>query len=923
MSEEQQMKDERRRLKDRFKDKFKDFWRGSHSLESSPADNEVFDEQHISDPQEVATGSIQDEQPEASPDSIIAGFITPSIASARNHEPTSGWNKIWTEAYNKVNEDPEDAKLLAKLELFLEKDEELDDEDEDPAAADKPAQLKTIQRIAEEKLTAFEDARLSVTISEKPIVVRESIIKAVEVVNSFKTLISGAVAAEPIAALAWAGISTALPILENIFQQDENAATGMTEITFLLTRYQKFHESEFTSALQSRTFSIHWRRQLKEVKEELISVYADILIYEARFILQYATRNKVHRGFRNAFNADKWQTLLSDIQSKCRRIDAGVRDQIDAKTLEAWKKIEAIEKSTGMIESLQKDTFKADIDRRQLLQSLKVTGNAIFDSRQTSNMEVPCLPGTQLEILKTIQNWAEDRDGTMILWLEGMAGTGKTSVSMTVASSLKERKGFTNQLDPPHKTFLGASFFFNQVDATRNSTVEFFTTIAWCLSAVSPDNGSPIVKAIRDNPGIETKSPQEQFRKLIADPLAWLDKNTFIPFQLLVVIDALDECDDNDAKVLLGMLVNLDNLSQVRLRLFITSRREEHICTSFGVLPSYLYRAVRLEKVKRSLGQDDDDITLYLSKTLRDISTRYPAKDGGVRVSDIKKLAEKADGLFIYAVTACRYLDGPHYRSTKYRDKRLTLIFEDKDGPQQELDSIYLKVLSFQDLENGSEEYRDGLYSDIGRLIGFIVILFRPVVVQTLCHLLPADNADLAVLLGYLHPILNVPDDSQAPVTLIHLSFRDFVLDEKRSELLPFSVKELDVHCDIFNRCLELMNSDLHQNMCCLEFPGTFVSDIDPSQIDAHIPQYLRYACLHWVKHLSKMHGDALAHSLLEDDGIVHMFLQEKFLFWLEVLVFSGEGPSMIPIIIQLESLINVSYNVFAQPSIKADFVAL
>ena len=86
-------------------------------------------------------------------------------------------------------------------------------------------------------------------------------------------MISGAVAAEPTAALAWAGISTVLPvstilpdeqwlskrstlqILENVFQQDEYAATGLTEITFLMTRYQKFHEVEFTSVLQSTRYA--------------------------------------------------------------------------------------------------------------------------------------------------------------------------------------------------------------------------------------------------------------------------------------------------------------------------------------------------------------------------------------------------------------------------------------------------------------------------------------------------------------------------------------------------------------------------------------------------------------------------------------------------------------------------------------------
>jgi len=86
------------------------------------------------------------------------------------------------------------------------------DERDDPAAADKFAQLKTIQGIAKQKLDAFQEARLSVTVGHKPIVVRESIIKAVEVINSFKTMIGGAVAAEPTAALAWAGTATVLPV---------------------------------------------------------------------------------------------------------------------------------------------------------------------------------------------------------------------------------------------------------------------------------------------------------------------------------------------------------------------------------------------------------------------------------------------------------------------------------------------------------------------------------------------------------------------------------------------------------------------------------------------------------------------------------------------------------------------------------------
>jgi hypothetical protein len=225
------------------------------------------------------------------------------------------------------------------------------------------------------------------------------------------------------------------------------------------------------------------------------------------------------------------------------------------------------------------------------------------------------------------------------------------------------------------------------------------------------------------------------------------------------------------------------------------------------------------------------------------------------------------------------------------------------------VDGIYLKVLKFPDFESSHESFRLPFYSDISRLIGFIIVLFRPVSVDTLCYLLPSTRLDVDYLLGYLHPIINVPDDPKASVTLIHLSFRDFILDEKRSEPLPFSIKELVMHQQIVFRCLEIMNSELRRNICDLELPGTFASEVETSQIETRIPQYLRYACLHWVKHLSKIDPDALAQDVLEEDGVVHVFFQKKLLFWLEVLAFIGEAPSMIPIIIQLESLIYPSGN--------------
>ena len=61
--------------------------------------------------------------------SEAAAYSHPVSTTNENDTPTleanavdvSGWDNIWAEAYKKVKEDPKDATLLAKLELFLEK----------------------------------------------------------------------------------------------------------------------------------------------------------------------------------------------------------------------------------------------------------------------------------------------------------------------------------------------------------------------------------------------------------------------------------------------------------------------------------------------------------------------------------------------------------------------------------------------------------------------------------------------------------------------------------------------------------------------------------------------------------------------------------------------------------------------------------
>lgn len=72
--------------------------------------------------------------------------------------------------------------------------------------------LKQIQKLAEEKLQKIPETRLSFSIGDKEIVVREVVRKTISVVTAFKDIIGSAISAEPCAGLAWAGIMSILPV---------------------------------------------------------------------------------------------------------------------------------------------------------------------------------------------------------------------------------------------------------------------------------------------------------------------------------------------------------------------------------------------------------------------------------------------------------------------------------------------------------------------------------------------------------------------------------------------------------------------------------------------------------------------------------------------------------------------------------------
>ncbi|KAL2198614.1 hypothetical protein P885DRAFT_67778 [Corynascus similis CBS 632.67] len=213
----------------------------------------------------------------------------------------------------------------------------------------------------------------------------------------------------------------------------------------------------------------------------------------------------------------------------------------------------------SVADALQIDqtTEVLDIHSKIDLAMLPSASGAAFDSHAEEH-NARCHPGTRTELLRQIQEWANDPQAESIFWLNGMAGTGKSTISRTVATSF-EKDGL-----------LGASFFFKRGEGDRGEAGLVFPTIARQLMYKIPALVPSIREALVDR-DVPKKALRHQFEKLILQPLGCIHGTKAI----VIVIDALDECDkDEDVKTIIALLAQANEVRSVRLRIFITSRPE-------------------------------------------------------------------------------------------------------------------------------------------------------------------------------------------------------------------------------------------------------------------------------------------------------------------------------------------------------------
>ncbi|KAF7968783.1 hypothetical protein HWV62_29336 [Athelia sp. TMB] len=475
------------------------------------------------------------------------------------------------------------------------------------------------------------------------------------------------------------------------------------------------------------------------------------------------------------------------------------------------------------------------------------------------NPTLACLPGTRVSTLAAIHRWLHLVDHRNILWLKGVAGSGKSAVAHTIAQALY-RNGF-----------LTSSFFFDREISTCNTPLLLFTTIARDIARLYPAIAADIGAALEQEPALVSAHISRQFEAFIAGPL----RHHPVDQQIVVVIDALDEAirDDLDTDLLAILRDEFAKLPP-SFRVLITSRSTKIIEHHLSGKPHIAHHHIDINSA-----ENRQDIATYVDAQLQASQLRSQIGTSGPDEALIRDLKVMAEGLFIWIATVFRYLD---LVSNPKKKLRALLSRSHAQGqepePIRKIDALYSTILEASG-DWDDEDFRD----EYALFMGSVMAIKRPLSLAAL-RALHGGNQELslgrlpqrfgAVLVG-LHK-------ENEPIHTLHLSFREFITGRAagRAETQKFFLSAKEHSQTLGKLCIQMMVRELTD----APIAGTGYLARNQSGRPGipeltGVSEQLLYGCEHWGDHVCDIESPTLSFT-----EILRKFLPNFNTTWIEIV---------------------------------------
>ncbi|QRV78156.1 Vegetative incompatibility protein HET-E-1 [Ceratobasidium sp. AG-Ba] len=500
--------------------------------------------------------------------------------------------------------------------------------------------------------------------------------------------------------------------------------------------------------------------------------------------------------------------------------------------------------------SMWKIVNEQAIDSR--ISRLPSSSSATYNSAESDALRRrACTEDTRVKVLQELQEWAEASAGKKLYWLNGMAGTGKTTIAYTLCKRLKSHGA------------LAASFFCSRQRPECRKINRIIPSIAYQLALFSRPFRYALSNVLEKHPEAHNQTLPEQLDELVASPLR--ETKDTLPDGLVIVIDALDECENGDGidRMLNALLVSVSDLP---VKFFVASRPDTQILDRM--------RSEQGERVRRELRLHDlDKAVVY-----QDIKTYLSSELMHARLSseDLDELVKRSDALFIFAATVVRYIGYSNFSRCSQRLKQvLGNSLSPEAGNYREIDRLY-EIIMNAALED--EELDDAEREEILEVLFTIICAQEPLKPKTVAALLgTGDAGSVIVSLRPLSSVLQISEPN-GQITMLHESFRDYIVDQRRSK--RFYCDSRQRHRSLAFRCFDIIDAAPPFNIC--ELPSSYLMDHEVPDIDqrvqSHISDELCYACKYWYAHID---AAELANGLTDR---IFEFLSTRLLLWLEIV---------------------------------------
>ncbi|KAG8792413.1 hypothetical protein FRC12_006186 [Ceratobasidium sp. 428] len=588
---------------------------------------------------------------------------------------------------------------------------------------------------------------------------------------------------------------------------------------------------------------------LKETLRDMLNLIEDVCL----FILSARRRSRFERASLQAAGSldvsGQSQTYIAKFEELSKEFNLRMGAQV-------LRVVEMESKHTKV------EIKRAEIERMNArLRELKPADLAGYDPDRK------CLAGTRISIISELTDWVQKSDSApRLAWVHGLAGLGKSSIATSTCL----------QLDDQH--ILASSFFCKRDNPELRDPRRVFTII-YGLALHWDAYRDALVNVIVEDPELHSKHIQPLYDSLVTKPLQNLVGANRPTSALVVVIDALDECGDiASRRQLLGSLRNISGLESW-LKLIVTSRPDPDIREFFeraGVDSCTKYNLLDYDA--------EADVRILIEGHLSKVTQ---IDDWPSDVAD--QLSRRANGLFIWAETACRFiLDG--FDQTGRLNQVLASAHANNSFTG--LDMLYTTAITTSALDGADDNMKY-----IMKCLGVVIVTATrtPLSVSGLAQLLRGGipHKVLSRVLDSLSSVLYEDRKQGNVVRLLHPSFMDYITDSLRSKELCIDLEQQNTI--LAECCLRIMNDCLKFNICGLETShllNSQVQDLD-IRVRAAIGPHLSYSCLYWSSHVADAQIDAL------DDCLRPFLFQTPLMYWIEALSLLGKLKTALSSLLQ------------------------